>query len=184
MTDAYQARYEAHQTRKRKTLIEVMRDRHSDRMFEDRPVPLDVRDELMEVVPLCPSSCDRRGVTVRMFDSRDELALLGGLLVGGVGWVHRAPLVLLLMADPTAYKAPGEVAYMPYLDAGAMLQQILLRAADLGLSAAYVNPNIREFNRSHFTEVFGPGMYCGAVAVGYSHPDSPDRLRHERGETA
>src|SRR5690606_7868572 len=87
--DPYQQRYLAHQARKRRTLIEVMRDRHSDRMYDDRPVPDDVREQLLEVVELAPSSCDRRGVAVRVVDTRDELALLGGLLVGGAAWAAR-----------------------------------------------------------------------------------------------
>lgn len=180
--DEYQARYLAHQARKRQTLIEVMRDRHSDRMYADKPIDEATRAAVLEVVDLAPSSCDRRGVKVRQVDQRDELALLGGLLVGGVGWVHRAPWVLLLLADPAAYKAGGEVAFMPYLDAGVIIQQLLLRATDLGLASAYVNPNLREMNRLHFHDVFGEGIFCGAVAIGYSHPDSPDRMRAEQRE--
>jgi|SRR5690554_2819018 len=182
MTDPYQERYLAHQARKKRTLIEVMRARHSDRMFADRPVEPQTRAALLEVVDLAPSSCDRRGVSVRVVDTRDELALLGGLLVGGVGWVHRAPLVLLLFGSPLAYKAGNEIEYMPYLDSGVIVQQLLLRATDLGLAAAYINPNIRARDRDHFRAVFGDGVYTGAVAAGYSHPDSPDRLRHEQRE--
>lgn len=178
--DRYQQRYERHQARKRRTLIEVMKGRHSDRMFDNGPVEPELRAQLLEALDTCPSSCDRRAVSVRQVDGRHELELLGGLLVGGVGWVHRAPWVLLLFADPQAYKAPGEIAFMPYLDAGVTISHLLLRATDLGLAAAYVNPNLREFNRDHFHEVFGDGIFGGAVAVGYSHPDSPDRLRHEQ----
>lgn len=178
--DPYQERYLAHQARKRDTLLAIMRARHSDRMYDARPVPPQVRERVLEVVELCPSSCDRRGVSVRQVDGRDELALLGGLLVGGVGWVHRAPWVLLLMADPLAYKAGDEVEFMPYLDAGVIVQQLLLRAADVGLAAAFVNPNIRERDRPHFTAVFGEGIYCGAVALGWPVPGSPDRLRNQR----
>lgn len=178
--DPYQARYLAHQARKRDTLLAVMRARHSDRMYDQRPVPEDVRELVLQVVDLCPSSCDRRGVAVRQVDGRDELALLGGLLVGGVGWVHRAPWVLLLIADPRAYKAGREVEFMPYMDAGVIVQQVLLRATDLGLAAAFVNPNIRDRDRGHFAAVFGPGVFCGAVALGWPHPDSPDRLRNQR----
>lgn len=180
--DGYQARYLAHQARKRDTLIAVMADRHSDRMYAATPVDEDTRAAVREVIDLCPSSCDRRGVGVIEVDSRDELALLGGLLVGGVGWVHRAPWVLLLLADTAAYKAGGEIDFMPYLDAGVMIQQVMLRATDLGLASAYVNPNIRDQNRDHFRTVFGDGVFCGAVAIGWSHPDSPDRARHDRGD--
>lgn len=178
--DEYQARYLRHQARKKDTLLEIMKQRHSDRMYADRPVPEDVREQVLQVVDLCPSSCDRRGVSVRQVDQRDELALLGGLLVGGVGWIHRAPLVLLLLADPRCYKAGNEIEFMPWLDAGVIVQQVMLRATDVGLAAAFVNPNIRDHNIEHFHGMFGRGVYCGAVALGWPHPDSPDRLRGQR----
>jgi Nitroreductase family. len=69
--------------------------------------------------------------------------------------------VLLLHADPDAYKAPGELAYMPYLDAGVMVGAMYLAATAHGLRCCYINPNIREHNRPHFETVFGPGIYCG-----------------------
>lgn len=177
--DHYQARYVAHQARKRNTLLQIMWERHSDRMFTTTPVEGDMRAALLEVVDLCPSSCNRRGVQPRPVDSRDELELLGGLLVGGVGWIHRAPLVLLLMADPLAYKAGPEAQWMPYLDAGVMVQQLLLRATDLGLASAYANPNIRAQNLAHFRAMFGHHIFAGAVAVGWPHPDS--QVRQQRG---
>lgn len=173
--DPYQRRYEAHQARKRATLLQVMRERHSDRMFGEGPIDDATRTKLLEVVDLCPSSCDRHGVKVQPVESRDDRELLAGLLVGGVGWLHRAPLILLLMADPAAYKGGGEVAYMPYLDAGVVVQQLMLRATDLGLASAYTNPNIRAHNVSHFRATFGHGIFCGAVAVGHRHPESSAR---------
>ena len=177
--DEAQARYLAHQARKKETLIEIMRQRHSDRMYDARPVQEDLRAQVREAIDLCPSSCDRRGVGAVEVDSRDELALLGGLLVGGVGWIHRAPWVLLLMAREETYKAPGEVEFMPYLDAGAVIQQVMLRATDLGLATAYVNPNIRQFNRDHFRRIFGDGIFCGALAIGHPVPGSPDQRHHQ-----
>ncbi|MFI9595321.1 hypothetical protein [Nonomuraea sp. NPDC052265] len=134
VVDPYQARYIAHQARKRDTLLRIMRERHSDRMYDARPVGEELRERVREVITLCPSSCDRRGVAVREVDSRDERELLSGLLVGGVGWLHRAPWILLVFADPLAYKAGGEIAWMPYLDAGVIIQQVIPSSAPMGKS--------------------------------------------------
>lgn len=178
-TDEAQARYLAHQARKKKTLVEIMRQRHSDRMYDARPIDDHLRETIREAIGLCPSSCDRRGVRAVEVDSRDELALLSGILVGGVGWIHRAPWVLLLFAREETYRAPGEVDYMPFLDAGAVIQQVMLAATDLGLAAAYANPNIRHFNRPHFHKIFGEGIFCGAIAIGHPVPGSPDQVHHQ-----
>lgn len=165
--DCYQERYVAHQARKREVLRRLLEERHSERVFVEREVTEGDLVPVMDAATSAPSSCDRRGVVVTVVRGRDELALLGGLLVGGVGWIHRAPVVLLLHGDPAAYKAPGEIDYMPYLDAGVMVGMMQLAAQAAGLRSCFVNPNIREHNRAHFRHMFGTGVYCGALAVGW-----------------
>lgn len=171
--DVYQARYLAHQRRKAAVLAEVLAERHSDRRFGDQDVTEDDAAPLLAAAEQAPSSCDRRGVRAVPVRGRDERALLGGLLVGGVGWIHRAPLVILLVADPAAYKAAGELEFMPYLDAGMMAGQMWLAATAAGLAACFCNPNIRAANRGHFADRFGPGVFCGALAVGWPAPPPP-----------
>jgi len=167
----YQDRYLAHQARKRDVLIELMRERHSDRMFSDEPVPPDVVADVVAAKDWCPSSCDRQAIRVRIVTERDEKELLGGILVGGVGWIHRAPVVALLFAEPAAYKAGDEIRYMPFLDAGIVIQQLYLAATAHDLACAYANPNIRDRNRDHFATQFGGDIYCGAFAFGYRRED-------------
>lgn len=165
--DVYQERYLAHQLRKKETLIKIMKKRHSERMFSDKPVELEKLKELVRSLEYVPSSCDRKAVSFEVITDRDKKALLGGMLVGGVGWIHRAPIIFLLKADPLAYKAGDEINYMPFLDAGVIVQQLFLMGTALGLKTAYVNPNIRPMNSDHFKKVFGDKIFCGAFAVGY-----------------
>lgn len=169
MTDKYQERYLAHQDRKKQVLIEIMQERHSNRRFADREVPQELLDELIATKNLAPSSCDRQAILPTVITDRDKKSLLSGLLVGGVGWIHRAPVVILLHADLYAYKAGDEYKYMPYLDAGCVIQQLYLTATAQGLHCAYANPNIRDENKSFFQKRFGGDnlLFCGAFAVGY-----------------
>lgn len=167
MADFYQVRYTKHQARKKQVLIDIMKERHSNRMFSDQEVPSELIDELLEMKMLAPSSCDRQAVNCLVVTDRDQKAILGGLLVGGVGWIHRAPAIILLLADPIAYKAGDEIDYMPYLDAGCVIQQLYLTATAQGLHCAYSNPNIREQNKEHFNKLFGNGIFCGAFALGF-----------------
>lgn len=165
--DPYQARYLAHQLKKKDTLIKIMKKRYSERMFSDKPVEQAKVLQILESQEWCPSSCNRQAVSVKVIEDRDDKALLGGLLVGGVGWIHRAPVVLLILADPLAYKAGDEINYMPYLDMGVVVQQSLLMATALGLKTAFANPNIRDLNKEHFRRVFSEDIFGGAIAVGY-----------------
>ena len=165
--DVYQERYLKHQQEKKAELIQIMKDRHSNRRFSDEPIPQDVIDELIKVVDLAPSSCDRKAIKVKVITDKDQKALLGGLLVGGVGWIHRAPAILLITADPKAYKAGKEIDFMPYLDGGVVSQQLALMATTLGIHGCFANPNIRDFNQDHYHKIFGPEILTMAFAIGY-----------------
>ena len=166
MMDEYQKRYTAHQQRKKEVLSKLTRERHSSRVFGKEQVDGTVISELIADCNCCPSSCDRKAISVQAECDRDIKALLGGVLVGGVGWIHRASCILLIFADPIAYKAGDEINFMPYLDAGCVIQQLYLSATSHDLKCCYVNPNVREFNVGHFKNIFGDKIFCGAFAVG------------------
>lgn len=172
MTNAQQ-RYLKHQKRKKQTLIEIMKLRHSNRMFNETPLPESDIDMLMDVLDYCPSSCDRKGVSVKVVANKDQKNLLGGLLVGGIGWIHRSSHVLLFFADPETYQAPGEKRFMPYLDGGVIAGNFYLMATQMGLACCFCNPNIRTFNRPHFNRVFNKDkkIFCGAFAIGYPYEE-------------
>lgn len=169
--DIYQQRYIKHQSDKKAELIQIMKERHSNRRFSDKPIPEKVIKELIDVVKLAPSSCNRQAIKVKIITDRDEKALLGGILVGGVGWIHRAPVVLLITADPLAYKAGNEIDFMPYLDGGVVSQQLALMATALGIHGCFANPNVRDFNLDHYHKIFGPEILTMAFAIGYPAED-------------
>lgn len=175
--DPYQERYADHQKRKSAVLAELVAERHSERRFADEPIDSETLDTLLHAARNTASSCDRKGVRPRLVLDRDTKALLGGLLVGGVGWIHRAPAALMLFADPVAYKAGDEIAYMPYLDAGVIVGQLHLAATALGLAGCFVNPNVRERHRELFQLHFGRELYCGAFAVGHPRGGEPPWVR-------
>jgi nitroreductase len=186
LTDKFQERYLAHQKRKaemfqsnygikdfkiydekeQKTFIEILRNRRSQRSFNREPVQLDI---ILELADYRPSSCDRRSVQVKVIESRDEKDLLGGLLVGGTGWVHRADKVLLFLAWKDAYKSPAEKGIMEYIDAGVLAQTLYLICEAMNVGSCYVNPNVREANKAFFYEKFIPEgyLYVGCMALGH-----------------
>ena len=181
----YQERYLAHQKRKKEslqgkyekektytkgeisTVKKVFKNRNSSRVFNGESVDL---KEILEMVETSPSSCDRKGVSYKVIEERADKDLLSGLLVGGVGWVNRADKIILLYSDMEAYKSPAEKDFMPYLDAGVLIQSFYLSCEVLGVKVCYVNPNIREENRDFFKSRYFPELgnykYLGAIIIG------------------
>ena len=181
----YQSRYLAHQKRKKEslqgkyekektytkgeisTVKRVFKNRNSSRVFNGESVDL---KEILEMVETSPSSCDRKGVKYKIVEYRADKDLLSGLLVGGVGWINRADKIVLLYSDMEAYKSPAEKDFMPYLDAGVLIQSFYLSCEVLGVKVCYVNPNIREENRDFFKSRYFPELgnykYLGAIIIG------------------
>jgi len=185
MNDVYQDRYLAHQARKRAQLSvgegepykkpklttalaveEVLRSRRSQRVFVSDPVDETVINKILDTITYSPNSCNRHGIQIRVVRDRPTKDLLSGLLVGGVGWVHRADTVVLFLADPDAYKSPNEKEFMHYCDVGFSAMAMWTMAEAHGVGAAYINPNIRQEHKEIFKGMFGDGIFCGALALG------------------
>jgi len=142
----------------------IFKNRKSGRVFSGEPV--EEMEYILNLVETSPSSCDRKGVSYKIITERTEKELLGGLLVGGAGWVHRADKIVLLLADMEAYGSPAEKDFMPYLDAGVMIQSFYLACEVQGVKCCFVNPNIREENKDIFKQRFSDKLFCGAIALG------------------
>lgn len=170
--DVYQRRYLEHQARKAEVLRDLMERCHSDRIFDQAEVTDETLDRVLAAAKTAPSSCNRQAVQIQAIRRRDDRARLGGLLVGGVGWVHRAPVVLLFHVDPEAYKAPGEIDFMPYLDIAFAADRVLLAAESEGLKHCFINPSIRKPDLEFFQKSFNIELFGGAVALGW--PGPPD----------
>jgi len=185
-TDIHQTRYLAHQLKKKEQLAysrgsktykplnkddfnsfkRLVQARRTQRIFVSSQIDGKDLNKILELATQVPNSCNRQSIYADVYVSRNNKDLLSGLLVGGTGWCHRAGVILLLFANPNSYKAGNEINFMPYLDAGVVVQQIYLAATSLNIGCAYINPNIREENREFFHERFGDDLFCGAIALG------------------
>lgn len=181
--DIYQRRYLAYQKRKKKILagkgsigdiiigksmFGAIGSRASQRIFNDKEIALRDLNMIYQSIQLAPSSCNRQAILVKVIESAFDKTSLERLLVGGKNWLSGAKIILLLFADMAAYKSPVEVNFMPYLDAGVVVENIYLAATTLFIGACYVNPNIPSEYRPWFDRQFNPrGLkFCGAMALG------------------
>lgn len=197
--DIYQERYLAHRERKEKTLagngmvenctvednvFSAIEARVSQRIFNDEPIiPADLA-KIYESIRLAPSSCNRQAILAKPITLDTDKHRLDALLVGGKDWLADAKIILLLFADMTAYKSFAEVEFMPYLDAGVIVENIYLVATVLNIGICYVNPNIRKENRAMFDHQFNlRGLrFCGAIALGMHDGKAPKVSKRRTGE--
>ena len=165
--DQFQQRYLNHQGKKKMQILNLIRDRHSDRVFSDRDIDVEDMKKVIESAYLAPSSCDRKAILLKHIKFRDNKQLLSGLLVGGVGWIHRASEIILLVADVGAYKE--NLYYMPYLDTGFIAENIWLACTELKIGCCFVNPNAREEHKGILRQFFiRPNeILTGVLALGY-----------------
>ena len=147
----------------------VFNNRKSSRVFNGDIVCKKDIDEVLKMVETSPSSCNRKGVKYKIIENREDKEILSGLLVGGIGWVHRANKIILLYTDMEAYKSPVEKDFMPYLDAGVLIQSFYLACEVIGLKVCCVNPNIREENKYFFNKRFFANVdykFLSAIIIG------------------
>jgi len=147
-------------------LFDIMYNRRSQRIFNGEDISEADLVTLVNAAGSSPSSCNRMAVGIKIVRGKEEISDLFDFLVGGKGWLDKANIVLLLLADMFAYKSPAEVDFMPYLDAGFMAQNIYMACEATGIGACFVNPNIR--SEDEFYSLFVPDehRFCGAMALG------------------
>lgn len=180
MNDKYQKSYLEHQENKLKrignngpikynleeqeVLFEIMRNRRSQRIFNNKVITEDEFNLLYNGLELAPSSCNRQAIEI------EEISVEDGekFLVGATNWGNNASMCLLLFANNQAYKSPNEKGFMPYLDAGFVAQNIYLLSEVLGIGCCFVNPNLRKENKEEFEKYYKLDNYfCGAIFLGH-----------------
>lgn len=181
MTTPYQERYLNHQERKKEQItksiganlplklmpevMEVLDRRRSQRLYTNEPITSDELEVILKAATMSPNSCNRHGVLLKIVSERRDKELLNGLLVGGVGWIHRAHTIILFLADPVAYASPNERDFMHYCDVGFKAMSMWLAAESIGIGACYINPNL--VDKDIFKQRFcGELIFCGALALG------------------
>lgn len=191
----YQERYRRHQQKKKHQLMfgqgeeqaplqpdytidDLLQHRRSQRVFDSTPIAADELHAILKTAEVAPSSCNRHGLKLKVVSDRNDKELLGGILVGGAGWIHRADTIVLFLADPEAYASPREKDFMHYCDVGFTAMGMWLKAEELGIGAAYINPNLSHPDVMAL-KFSGNNIFCGALVLGHYSP----QFRAEKAET-
>ncbi len=163
-------------------VLSVIMGRRSIRNFEEKPVPREAMDRLIDALLWAPSAGNLQS---RKFYFVTDAALRRKLAMAAYGqaFIARAPLVVVACADKEAvsgrYGRRGIDLYCVQ-DATLSAMCMMLEACELGLGSVYVGA----FSEKEVGKALGLPEYIRPVAllpVGYPLivPDAPARVRAE-----
>lgn len=117
-------------------LLEFMKGRRSVRNWTDNPVNEGQIKLLVEAASWAPSSCNRQTTRFIAIQDKQKMNAIAKTIKGGRNFFHRVPLLLVIVSDVRRYQFPEE-KHIPYQDSAAAIQNLLLMAHRMGLSACW-----------------------------------------------
>ncbi|ANF23530.1 nitroreductase family protein [Thermococcus piezophilus] len=153
--------------------FEVLRKRRSIRRFQDKKVPRELVEKLLEAAFLSPSSYNKRPWHFIVVDDKEKLQKLSKAKLGASG-LAMAPLAIVVTAD-------GERSDVWIEDASIAAEHIHLAAVALGLRSFWVQIRNRMHNEEKSAEEYVRGLLdipenyrilC-IIGVGYPAENKP-----------
>ena len=173
-----------HTAPKPSAFLELARNRYSCRAFEDREVPANMVESILEAARLAPTAMDKQPVHVWVVDTGDTMEKLGK----ATQYLYDAPLVFVVGCKPDeAWVRKYDGKNGAEVDAAIVGTHIMMEAADLGLGSVWVgsfDPAVfaAEFPELEGWEVvalFPVGYPAGAPAPRHSERKSIEEFASE-----
>ncbi len=159
--------------------MEVVRRRRSVRLYRPDPVPPETVSCLLEAARLAPTWGNKQCCTFIIVSDphvKHELAQAGN------EWIERAPMILVICADPTLSGLKGDQPYY-LLDAGIVMEHLVLAAADQGLGTCWIGWFDEEKARAALG-VPTPLRIVASTPLGFPDEVPPPRPRKSLAELA
>jgi nitroreductase len=164
-------------------LMGLLRSRRSVRNWTDEPIGDDLLEQLFQAARWAPSSGNRQSVRLVVLRSDKCKAAVHQLKED---FFCRAPLIILVGVDLRVYK-PDELRGLPFLDAAAAIQNMLLAAHASGLGCVWGKLGVEDWEtrRTFYFDMKRrlnlPGSFFPVSVVAVGWPAKPTRTppRHE-----
>lgn len=145
-------------------LYDLLMKRRSVRNFEDRPVPDEVIDKLVDAANNAPTGCNIQPLSIILVQEAERRAKLAGM-VKRQPWVKNAPLTMIFCLDLWRLKKWAELSgvdfrgndafshfLLGYADVMCAAQTVVILAESLGLGSVYVGrvPYVADEAREYF----------------------------------
>jgi nitroreductase len=157
----------------REQFFTLTRQRKSVRWFLDKPVPRELIDKAMLAAGLAPSACNRQPYEFRVFDQKEQVALLSQIPMGTRGFAHNFPVFIVIVGNLDAYFDERD-RHVIYVDGSLASMTFMLALETLGLSSCPINwPDI-ESREKRMDNALGLQPHQRPImclAVGYPDPE-------------
>jgi nitroreductase len=152
-------------------------NRRSIRRYQERDVPADLVQSLLEAGMAAPSACCKDPWAFVVVRDKDRLSAMAAGLPNGA-MLPKASIAIVVCGDLKA----AHDAQLSYLlqDCSAAVENMLLAAQALGLGACWLGVHPREDRMAHLRSTLGipePVIPIAVVAVGWPGEERPARTR-------
>lgn len=120
-------------------LDEIIKDRRTIRKFEDKPVPREILEEILQYSLMGPSYGNARPVQFLVVEDKEKLKALSEIETFGTKYIADVPEVILIMADT-------EISQTWVEECSIAASYLQLLAQEKGLNTSWVNLKSGETN--------------------------------------
>lgn len=118
-------------------LSDIMRERRSIRRYADKPIPVEMLDNILQAAALAPTSRNRKPCTVYLVTERERLCALSHAKQSGAAFAEQAGAAAVIAAD-------SEKADTWIEDSSIAMTYMMLSAQAQGLGCCWVQIHMRQ----------------------------------------
>jgi len=167
-------------------LDDVIRRRKSVRMYDQREVNESLLKEIVASARFAPSACNAQPWRFVVVTDREKVRLIFEESLGGIvsnRWARTAPvyIVACMRKSLLIHKVGAGLKGIPYhfLDMGAAIEHVLLKATELGLGTCWIG----WFNKRAVRKILSipKDVYVvSLITIGYEFQESQEKRKEKR----
>ena len=119
-----------------KTVLDLMRARHSVRAFDSRPVPRETLEKVLEAARLAPTACNNQPWRFIVAESAGFRKALAATYAAP--WLGQAPVIIAACAVPAEAWTRGDGKNHADIDVAIAVDHLTLAAAEAGLGTCWI----------------------------------------------
>ena len=147
--------------------------RRSVRYFANKPVPIELLRQAIQMAGSAPSACNRQSFKFISFNTPTDAQRIGAIAAGTAGFAQQFQSLLVLVGDLSAYPFEKD-RHVIYIDGALASMQLLLALETLGLGACPINwadEPVAEANMQAELNLPSYQRVLMLIAVGYADDD-------------